>query len=495
MNIIIFFPGTLLFDLYRDRDDIYFFDDHGFHVCDQGKRRLEKSSIDISPEAFRSRIDVRDSVLQLRLFGPLLSRWVSRGDQYELIIRDALLDIYTIADLLKAFNIEVAIFHTGVTHHIDSLVCERACVSAKISQVFLYSNAILLGRLLPLIQNSDITDRRPLGALIADYDSQISINSFIDNFNLGNPPECGGKFPDLKHKNYYAALLMALIVATRSFFSQTLGSLIMKKKYSETIFKKYQNLFTNHALISQIRQQREAIRYYANTIKRNRKAEISNKHKIALLFASNFQPEATSFPEGWNLHNTIDVVIELRRLGYTQKILYKEHPASNFYTWPIIGFTKVGMYRSKRYYQQLEALGCFFIDSRIRLTTEFCTTEGYLPVTISGSIAVERALAGFHTIYTGYPWWKGLPGTVHISDISSLNLLPQEWVEHDSSVATSAFTFLEKMLSGKSILNAPSIGLDNEPSQISDDSKYLFAKEFNSLISYLKNRVRSENAL
>jgi len=83
----------------------------------------------------------------------------------------------------------------------------------------------------------------------------------------------------------------------------------------------------------------------------------------------------------------------------------------------------------------------------------------FLPVTITGSVAVERALNGLHTIVTGYPWYLGLPGVIHLNDIKDLNNLSADLLEFDENIALSAHQFLVSLLSKKTLTNATGIGL------------------------------------
>ena len=46
--------------------------------------------------------------------------------------------------------------------------------------------------------------------------------------------------------------------------------------------------------------------------------------------------------------------------------------------------------------------------------------KNFIPITINGSIAIERALMGYSTIYCGNVVWKGMPGTIHIDKIKNL---------------------------------------------------------------------------
>ena len=244
-------------------------------------------------------------------------------------------------------------------------------------------------------------------------------------------------------------------------------------------------IFPDYSVIThlnQMKQQRNAINYYQSKKISSDELKIYKSNKN-ILIAAHYQPEATSFPEGGSLHNHIDIVFELRRKGFTGNILYKEHPGSFLYYDDFIGHTRVGQYRSVEYYEQLEKLGCKFIDIEFELSLVEEENHWYLPVTITGSIALERSQAGFHTIITGYPWYKGLPGTINLSDINSLATINSSWVTENPEIADEAYEFLKNLLNNKTIFNGMGIGTG-----IKINDKHLeevFITEFDSLVKHL----------
>ena len=121
------------------------------------------------------------------------------------------------------------------------------------------------------------------------------------------------------------------------------------------------------------------------------------------------------------------------------------------------GLTKVGISRSESYINILKNLGCVFLPVNFILSVNN-NSNWYLPITITGTIAIERALAGLHTIYSGEPWYKGMPGTIHLDDIKSLEQIPLNWINYDPKIEKEAKKFLEKILNNKTIANAPGIG-------------------------------------
>jgi len=231
--------------------------------------------------------------------------------------------------------------------------------------------------------------------------------------------------------------------------------------------------------------QKRAIKYLERKVCHENFGAILEKNKEpALLVVAHFQPEATSFPEGGDLNNHIDIVVKLRTLGYTAPILYKEHIGSTHYFAPIVHQTRVGMCRSVFYYQKLEELGCIFVGPRVPIPRDPNMNERFVPVSITGTIALERSILGLRTIITGYPWYRGLPGTMNLSSIRSFENGELASKTPCPAISEESFAFLDAMLSHKTILNAPGIGTTGVP--LNDPASLkTFQREFNCFLEQL----------
>ena len=108
-----------------------------------------------------------------------------------------------------------------------------------------------------------------------------------------------------------------------------------------------------------------------------------------------------------------------------------------------------------------------------------------MPVTITGTIAIERALMGLHTIYTGVPWYKGMPGTIHINDIKSLEEIPIEWTKCDPLIQSNARNFLENRLNNKTIANI--IGISSGIPDNTKESEQDFELGILKILKWLNN--------
>ena len=121
--------------------------------------------------------------------------------------------------------------------------------------------------------------------------------------------------------------------------------------------------------------------------------------------------------------------------------------------------SRVGINRDAKYCDRLMSLNCNLLPLNSRLTSE----ANAVVVTISGSVAIERALKGYVTIYSGVPYWKGLPGTFHINELpENFETVPQEWVSSCPKRAKRAKSFLLELLNKNTISNEIGIGLADE---------------------------------
>jgi hypothetical protein len=285
---------------------------------------------------------------------PTISRWNSRGDTYEQLLRRAAKQVLCIAFGLKSYGISKCIMSTGVNHHLDSTILELAGKLAGIPRIYLSVNNIT-GRLLPLTQREDISTRQGLGFEIANYDVSSDIQEFSARANQNRAPLIGDNILNSNVTNYLQALLYSVYFDFRSFlrFVKTIlfGRKTSNSDYAYTVDNyPFQNL-------SQVVSQKQALSYYEKNII---KGPVSTAHNVKLIIMAHFQPEATSFPEGGRLWNHIDIVYKLRSLGYEDHLYYKEHFASSLY-FTSIGPTQVGAYRDIDYYKHLESLNCLFV--------------------------------------------------------------------------------------------------------------------------------------
>jgi len=469
MNVALCFFGKQVNDLYKNDENVIIFDDQGWSIMINGSRN--NVAIDhFQPVGYSNEFNTVLSELRNNM--PTISRWNSRGDTYEQLLRRSARQVLCIATGLKSYSISKCIVSTGVNHHLDSTILELAGRLASIPRVYLYVNNIS-GRLLPLIQSEDISSRRGLGNEISNYDASNDVLEFSSRARQNHAPLIGGLILKTDVTNYYRAVLLSIYFDLRSLLGLVkailFGNKIAKHDYTYTTGSyPFQN-------INQVIAQHQGLLYYEKNIS---KVPVSGKKGVKLIIMAHFQPEATSFPEGGSLWNHIDIVYKLRSLGYKESLYYKEHFASSLY-FTSIGATQVGAYRDIHYYKHLESLNCLFVRDIEGEKYGGSKCQEYVPVTITGSVAVERALNGLCTIVTGYPWYMGLPGVIHINDITDLNNLSPDLLEFNQDIATDAHQFLVSLLSKKTLTNATGIGLTGIlDTSLMDD----FKNEFDRLL-------------
>lgn len=481
MKTVFFYYNDVQKEMYWTSKDYIFFDEQGWWLLEEDVRKP------ISPYALVGSVDLFlnintvSLIHELRSWGPVWARWCGRGDQQEIILRDAMLMVLAIAAGLKRLRIDLCIMHTGVSHHVDSAVFQIACQRAAVKPVFLYAE-ILSTRLLPLIQEGDMDGRQALRCNVSDFNYIVAIQDFLANKIRRQPPRnnmnIGGRALSWGWSIPY--LFFKDVVQQLRFFKKKLLRSSGPRNIFEFAYNTYPFQFTLQAL-----QQQAALKYLRSREKHadHFLDEEATEQSPRLILAAHYQPEATSFPEGGNLGNHVDVALEVFKKGYRKSLLYKEHPATFLYMEGN-NPTRVSVCRSKRYYEQLEWIGCEFLESTFELSLDSKKNDWYLPITITGSIAVERALAGYHTVVAGHPWFKGMPGILQLSELQSLSDIKHDWVMPNPELAKAAFKFLNQLLSGSTITNAPGIGTGK--SLTSEVDREAFAIEFTKLLHAVK---------
>jgi hypothetical protein len=484
-KIAIFFFGPQIKQLYWEREDIVYFNEKGWWLIKDGTRKPISPAVLAKTSNEYPKTDPIELIQKLRGWGPIWSRWCGRGDQHELALREAALMVLQIASGLRILGIDACIMHTGVSHHVDSLIFEIASKISGVKLVFLYAN-VFSNRLLPLVQTDTIVSRKPLGIQVSSFDYRLIIRDFLATKIKGDLPKNNYIITKL-NTNWYLALIYSIFTECKSIIRWILKLGRNMFRRDKVLASDLFNFASNSYFLQlsfQVIQQERSLKYLSRITKDvSHYRQIFDKQKVSLLIVAHYQPEATSFPEGWEMNNHIDIILKIREKGYRDSIFYKEHHASFLFFWgsqPLRG----GMYRSRRYYEQLEQLECKFLDTTYKLSIDAQSNSWYLPVTITGSIAIERALAGFHTIVTGHPWFKGMPGMLPLSEIESLANIRPEWVRQDPELARRAFDFFDMLLSGKTITNVPGIATGAPLAEEKD--KALFAKEFEALLSAVR---------
>jgi hypothetical protein len=321
-----------------------------------------------------------------------------------------------------------------------------------------------------MLQHGDINTRVMLDLEISNYDSTSDIINFRNRSLKNASPLIGGEFLKTDIINFKKAFIKASYYSIRSLFFNL-----------KNIFRYNQNIdhsFSNYPFqfIKQIIHQNKALNFLNKNISTE---DLSKINVPKLLILAHYQPEATSFPEGHDLWNHIDIVYKIRSLGYNQNLYYKEHFANKIYSTKF-GPSQIGSYRDINYYKSLLKLNCSFIKDSDKNKYGGPNCELFLPITITGTVAVERSLNGLQTIVTGSPWYKGMPGVIHIKEITDLKNLANLKIKKSDEIAEATNIFLKNILSNKTLTNAFGIGID---AKFYQDKLSKFIYEFNLIIN------------
>jgi len=433
------------------------------------------------PDTIPSDIDLEAVRSKISWNMPLWSRWMGQADRYEDYRQTCLLFVVRLAQVLRELDIKSVIFFTGVAHHIEYSLIEAACQMTGAKQVYLYPMPFFTSpsRLLPVVQEHSIRDRRILGANVSGKAAREEILAYRDNHLAAKPPQLNEKI-DHVATSYPHALMQVAIFGMKAIAKAILRRDANNERHPVDERRDYDALST----LRIVRHQKTALDYYASTMLDEASVDqlVATEGPLPILYA-HYQPEASTFPEGGDYANHLDVVIAMRKLGYRGKILYKEHPGSWIYYSRIVGFSRVGLCRSVEYFRQLAALGCIFVPPSYKLREN--RLQRLLPVTITGSIGVERSMTGMATCCAGLPWFKGAPGVHDLAATfgeGGVFFDPRRW-QFDAALGVDWFT---QALSGKTICNYPGIGTG----VVSDDAaqKEDFLNELDTLMTQLAQR-------
>lgn len=447
--------------------------------------RSNSYSLDDESSDFVKTGELIDIISKLRSWGPVISRNYYRGDQYELYLRKLAIQVHRWMIEIRKHNCSYVIFETMASHHVENMCLEIACDFTKVKKIFL-SHSPFTYRLLPVLQEGDYSTRKLL--LLSLNDWTLKENE-IDVFSEQWSSRTRG--PSTRETSFIFALILilrkAITVSVYDLFSYFLTKWNFIKSTSGTFGNR--RGFPAYIELRLILQQKKALRYFEknaslNEFKINELKK--NQGKQVLLYYSHFQPESSSFPIGAELGNQIDLIYEIRQKFPRLVILYQEHPHIKRYS--IRGaISGVGICRSIDYYKQLEALGVVFLPFGKKYDQIFNLNRKIQALTISGRIAIERAMQGLETFVVGHPWYKGLPGTYDFEDF--LGLKPNE--PRSSFTQNMVVSWIEKSHDGNTIAPGPwSIFHGNFENL--DEVNHAYISDLSNLISLLSEKSNLE---
>lgn len=449
-RILLIEPYEFLSSQYSDKDGYVIYAKKAIVYWTEG----EYQSCEIGyPDAVTASIDLEAIKAKIAWNAPLWSRWMGQADRYEDYRQSCLLFVVRFVQVLHELDVKSVVFFTGVAHHIEYSLIEAACQVAGAQQIYLYPMPFFTApsRLLPLVQNDSIRDRRILGVEVSSKGARDEIVAYRDNHLAARPPQLNEKI-DLVATSYPHALRQVAIFGLKAMAKAILRRGIDAGRHPIDARQDYDCL----SILRLIRHQKTALDYYLSTMLDEATVDhlVEAEGPLPILYA-HYQPEASTFPEGGDYANHLDVVIAMRRLGYLGKILYKEHPGSWIYYSRVVGFSRVGLCRSVEYYRQLAALGCVFVSPAYKLRDH--RLQQLFPVTITGSVGVERSMVGLATCCAGLPWFKGVPGVYNLAETfgeGGVFFNRQRW-QLDPMLGVAWF---DQALSRRTLNNYPGIG-------------------------------------
>lgn len=465
-------PYDLLSKQYSKNEGYVIYAEKSIAYWSEGTRQ----SINVGyPNTIPAHIDLEKIRAKINWNMPLWSRWMGQADRYEDYRQTCLLFVVHFVQALRELDVKFVVFFTGVAHHIEYSLIEAACQMVGARQVYLYPIPFfsMPSRLLPLLQIDSIRDRCILGVEVSDRGARSEVLAYRDNYLAARPPLLNEKI-DRVATSYPHALMQVALFGLKAIAKTVLRRNAGSTKHPIDGRQDYDCLST----LRIVRHQKAALDYYLSAMLDGFSVDrmVEGEGPLPILYA-HYQPEASTFPEGGDHSNHLDVVIAMRRLGYSGKILYKEHPGSWIFYSRVVGFSRVGLCRSVEYYHQLAALGCVFVPPTYRPPDHH--SHQLFPVTITGSIGVERSLVGLATCCAGLPWFKGAPGIHNLTATfaeGGIFFDPQRW-QFDPMQGVEWFA---QALSKRTINNYPGIGTGVASGIVAD--KGAFLSEFDALM-------------
>jgi hypothetical protein len=372
-----------------------------------GPFNWQVNGIEVSPKPTNHEVFARYSEVldKVKTNTPILVRHYGSLSTLDLNLRQIAMQILSLYEQIRLLSLKAVIFPTTSSHHLDSLILEISCELANVAQVFL-RETIIKDRFLPMLKKNGFQAALPSKAVISEFelgDNKEFLQKLVSE-NLDS------SFWNSKYiSNFYLA----------TFYLILNQMLIYKNKIKLIIFNRQQAVkikdLSKRSLINNIQlylSQKNSL-ILLNKYEKEDAVHIikhlenckKNKSKPLILFA-HFQPEATSFPEGGQYYNHVDLISQLRASKFRGPVIYKEHPATYLYGGKNLSF-EVGTYRDTEYYENLHKLGCLFANQEI-----LNSIYEFLPVTITGSIAFQRSMEGKDTVVAGIPWFNSLPGLI-----------------------------------------------------------------------------------
>lgn len=435
-KILIVYPPKQIFEKLKENENYIFYKNWSFISFDKKIKKTISISIKNLPIEYDTLLFHKNSrklVLSMQL---VWERWMRGILDLEIFRNNTLINIAKIKQYLKKEFIEKTIFYSASPHHIETAILSCCVTSLNISEYYFKKHCF--GAL--MIKGSILYSERSIPQFNqTNYDLNNEINDFLSNLNLNLPPKKAYQKRTWWKKNYLICLGLGIIITIREYFKR-LSRAVDKSCLQHHTFKRiFLDMYNQKKFISA---------YYKNEVK-----DINlDNHQGNIIIVAHMEPEATVVPEGGMYSSNLDLILKFRSLGFKKDIFYKEHNGSLHYFNHSVGPTGVGGYRSKQYLNDL-----FSLEVKLLPFNKYITKNvSNWIVTITGTVAIERSLLGLKTIVAGEPWYKGLPGTISINEITldHLNEIPPK---PNFKISEDAKLFLKSIMNRNYLPQLPEI--------------------------------------
>jgi hypothetical protein len=261
------------------------------------------------------------------------------------------------------------------------------------------------------------------------------INSFIDTCSRHGGNEIPKYLRDdiksqIKSESIFGVILRIFkdLITILLYINQSSAETIKKNTFPIYSSKSEQTM--RSLKIHQWRARRQ--------IKENKKTYLSMCSDEQLgnyvLFAPNYQPEASTMPDAGKYHDILEIIdILSSTLPDGWSIVYKEHPV--IFNYPSDTFFRGHLFRSGDFYNRIIQYGAKIIDYRSDIFK--LIDEAKVVATAAGTIAVQASIRGRNTITFGDNWYSSFSQIYKYSNRNNLkiyfNNIDDKWQDtHDS---------------------------------------------------------------
>lgn len=402
MNCIGLIPRHVHYELRQTRNDLVF-----ITYKSALSWFIENTEVPRQPKKSEYLSLFDETMNLLKDLTPIFSRFYGSLHLLDLALRELTMQTIALSEALVSQSIRVVFMGTASSHHLETQILEIAARLAKIPQVFEYYLPDTVD-VLPFLQTQGMSTRV---VFPYRYEYQFESNFLHALKSDWKAPRDVSLYKSPWYRYSYNYGISQLYVSL-GYPLRKIGANGNYERRNDYFLKHIQLNEELQLLKFQNESLKTLIRFQAQDADSIRRlfSVTSNDNPILCIYA-HFQPEATTFPEGGQITNHIDLVAKVRSLGYKEPILYLEHPSTKGFSQGIKN-NRVGIARSTSYYETLRTLGCLFLDQR-----KFKNLPLFvIPITMTGSIGLERSLVGKHTIVTGVPWYFGTPGTISLEE-------------------------------------------------------------------------------